>query len=255
MITVNQSIAAELVQRYAIPLPEVILNCPDVATDRLPLPQADLLRQELGIPDGLAILLYQGNIGRPRHLENLVQAMALVEHRDIAFVLMGRGNGLKKELMRITKSHGLLNRRIFFHEPVPVQHLLSYTASADAGIISYPNLGLNKYYCTPNKLFEFIVAGLPILANDLPELNRFVAQQGIGMNLPMNSPEDIARTIDVFFSSDLAKFRAKAQQIVPHYTWQIQSQKIMELYLRFVNEGRRCPSIQARLQAAGVDLK
>jgi len=123
--------------------------------------------------------------------------------------------------MRITKSHGLLNRRIFFHEPVPVQHLLPYTASADAGIIPYPNLGLNKYYCTPNKLFEFIVAGLPILANDLPELNRFVAQQGIGMNLPMNSPEDIARAIDVFFSSDLAKFWAKAQQNAPHYTWQI----------------------------------
>lgn len=255
VITVNSSIAAELVQRYTIPLPEVILNCPDVAKDCLPLPQTDQLRRGLGIPDGLAILLYQGNIGRPRNLENLVQAMALAEHQDIALVLMGRGDGLRKELIKIAESHHLFNRRIFFHEAVPVQNLLAYTASADAGIIPYPNLGLNKYYCTPNKLFEFIVAGLPILANDLPELNRFVGQQGIGMNLPMNSPEDIARSIDAFFSSDLKKFRIKAQQIAPQYVWQIQGQKVVELYVRLVDEDRQYPSIQARLQAAKDDIQ
>jgi len=243
VITVNSSIAAELVQRYSIPLPEVILNCPDAAKDCLPLPQTDQLRRELGIPDGLAILLYQGNIGRPRDLEILVQAMTLAEHKDIALVLMGRGNGLRKELIKIAESHHLFNRRIFFHEAVPVQNLLAYTASADAGIIPYPNLGLKKYYCTPNKLFEFIVAGLPILANDLPELNRFVSQQGIGMNLPMNSPEDIARSIDAFFSSDLKKFRIKAQQIATQYVWQIQGQKVVELYVRLVDEDRQYPSI------------
>jgi glycosyltransferase involved in cell wall biosynthesis len=157
--------------------------------------------------------------------------------------LIGRGNGLRKELIKIAESHHLFNRRIFFPEAVPVQNLLAYTASADAGIIPYPNLGLKKYYCTPNKLFEFIVAGLPILANDLPELNRFVSQQGIGMNLPMNSPEDIARSIDAFFSSDLKKFRIKAQQIATQYVWQIQGQKVVELYVRLVDEDRQYPSI------------
>ena len=64
--------------------------------------------------------------------------------------------------------------RIHFLDPVSQDELLSWTAGADIGIVPYPPIDLNSRLCTPNKLFEFIVAEVPILANDLPELRRFV---------------------------------------------------------------------------------
>jgi glycosyltransferase involved in cell wall biosynthesis len=108
---------------------------------------------------------------------------------------------------------------------------LRYTASADAGIIPYPALDLlNQYYCTPNKTFEFLVAGLPIVANDLPELRRFVADQGAGINMPMNTSDDIARAIESLFAADLVALRSRVQALSREYVWDTQGRTLVSAY-------------------------
>jgi len=126
--------------------------------------------------------------------------MPHVTTADVDLVMMGPGDFAEK-LKQKAASSGLLDKRIYFLPAVPQSELLQHSASADIGIIPYPHVDLNSLYCTPNKLFEFIAAALPMLANDSPELNRFVREQGFGMTRRMNTPKAIAAAIDGAFAS------------------------------------------------------
>ena len=232
VITVNESISEVMRKRYGVSA-NVILNCPAMDPAALPVPKSNRIRDGLGIPAGMKILLYQGGlVTKKRNLETLIEAMALVARKDIVLVLMGPDGGTSKaQLSALARERGVLGSRVFFHESVRQSELLSYTASADAGIIPYPALDLlNQYYCTPNKTFEFLVAGLPILANDLPELNRFVSGLGAGVNMPMGNAEQIALAIETFFSSDLDAIRARVRPLSSRYVWDTQGEKIVSLY-------------------------
>ncbi len=231
VITVNRSIAEMMVIRYKIDLPAVILNCPALHQGRaLPLPSTRRLHDDLGLAPQHKILLYQGGYSLRRNLQGVIEAMRLVEDPDVVFVLMGPDLEKDHELRQLAERLGVLNQRVFFRAGVSPAELLDFTVSAQAGLIPYHYSELNNYYCTPNKLFEFIVAGLPILANDLPELNRFVSQQGIGLNWPMGTPADIARGIDAFFRSDVAAFQRQAQALSPQYVWEGQGRRVVALY-------------------------
>jgi len=113
-------------------------------------------------------------------------------------VMMGFGD-YGKTLQATAQRMGLIGKRVYFLPAVSQSELLQHSASADMGIIPYPHIDLNSYYCTPNKLFEFIQAGLPIIANDSPELRRFVQNEGFGLIHPMRSPGQIAQAIDIAF--------------------------------------------------------
>ncbi len=236
VITVNQSIAELMAARYKIPVPEVILNSPALHQQlTLPIPHTNLLREELQIPDDQLILLYQGGYAPNRNLQNLVEAIPLLQNRKITLILMGPGLATASDLVSLARRSGLLNQRIFFRDAVSQAQLLTYTASANAGIIPYVAANeLNNYYCTPNKLFEFIVAGLPILASDLPELNRFVSGQQVGLNRPLTTAAEMAQAIDAFFQMDLASFRQRAAALSPEFVWDIEGKKIVQIYQRLL---------------------
>ena len=85
--------------------------------------------------------------------------MAHVRTPDIALVFLGPGVEKRPELSEIAAGAGTLGSRVFFLlDAVDQRQLLEFTASADIGIIPYPPIDLNSRLCTPNKLFEFIVA-------------------------------------------------------------------------------------------------
>jgi glycosyltransferase involved in cell wall biosynthesis len=228
--TVNRSIADEMHVRYGIPTPRVILNTPDTGGTPVPLPKTDILRQALSLGSEKMILLFQGSLSLNRNLENLVQAMEYVKSEDVVLVLMGPGDAKRAELMEIAKDRRLLNDRVVFHPAVPQSQLLTYTASADFGIIPYPDIDFNTLHCTPNKLFEFTAAGVPILANDLPELRRFVAQAGIGITHAMTDPRSIATAIDRMRNADLGRFRSTLAGVAPKMTWAAQEADYLQLF-------------------------
>jgi glycosyltransferase involved in cell wall biosynthesis len=236
--TVNQSIAREMASRYGVAEPGVILNAPEAADDALPVPRNTLLRDDLGIESGKLLFLFQGNLSINRNLEALVEAMALVEAQDVVLVLMGPGETKRHELEGMAERLGLLQTRVLFHDPVPQRDLLRYSASADVGLIPYPAIDVNTTLCTPNKLFEFLVAGVPILANDLPELRRFVLGNKAGMTHAMGSPIEIAAAIDAMVRSDRDAFRAGAAAAAPNMTWAAQEPAVLDAYRRAMRPRR-----------------
>jgi glycosyltransferase involved in cell wall biosynthesis len=226
--TINQSIATEMATRYAIPLPQVILNAPAVPAE--PRMNGDVLRHDLQIPDGKRILLYQGSLSLNRNLEELVAAIAHVINDDIVLVLMGPGAEMRRKLERIASANGTLGQRVFFRDAVPQTELLHYTGGAEVGIIPYPPVDLNSRFCTPNKLFDFIVAGLPILATDLPELRKFVHDNGFGQVHPLDGPAETARAIEAIFAADLEVYRHRLRARRHEFIWDMQGEKLVSLY-------------------------
>jgi glycosyltransferase involved in cell wall biosynthesis/SAM-dependent methyltransferase len=228
IFAVNDSIASEMATRYSISKPQVLLNAIDPHPSYDPSVRYNLLRDKTGIPNSNRILLFQGGFSPHRNLENLIAAFSSVTTQDVVLVMMGFGSFGEKLKINAQK-RGLLNKRVFFIPAVPQSELLQHSASADVGIIPYPHIDLNSYYCTPNKLFEFIQAGLPILANQSPELDRFVSQQDFGISYPMHTAKDIARGIDFAFNSDkLNYWKSKTASSRKYFSWKEQSYSYLE---------------------------
>ena len=223
VFAVNESIGREMTTRYAIEMPAVLLNAIDPPPGFDPSACYDLLREKTGLGKDRRILLFQGGFAPNRNLENLVASFARVNTPDVDLVMMGFGP-FGETLRIIARKHGVLDKRVFFLPAVPQSELLQHSASADMGIIPYPHVDLNSYYCTPNKLFEFIQAGLPILANQSPELDRFVVQQGFGLARPMHCAKDIASAVDhAFARPELTDWRSQTKARRSEFAWQTQS--------------------------------
>lgn len=238
VFAVNESIGEEMARRYQISKPETLLNAIDPPLDFDPTARHDLLREKLGLASGRRILLFQGGFSPHRNLENLVKAFRHVRTADVDLVLMGFGP-FGETLKGIAARHNLMGQRVHFLPAVPQSELLQHSASADLGIIPYPHVDLNSYYCTPNKLFEFIQAGLPILANDSPELRRFVAHQGFGFIAPMHSERQIATAIDqAFASSEFNSWKKCLIERRGDFSWNIQSRAYLDALRPHLGENK-----------------
>jgi glycosyltransferase involved in cell wall biosynthesis len=227
VITVNESIAIELEQRYGISDVKVIYNsertCNAPAASRC-------FHEVFGLSADKKIVLFQGGLSAGRNLEVLVDSMRYVQNPSVILVILGDGL-LLQSLQRRARQEGL-KERVYFHAAVPQKALLELTAAADAGVIPYQATCLNNNYCTPNKLFEFIAAGLPILATDLPEIRKMIQEQEIGLLGDTSSPQKLASLMDSFFS-DQQRFAywkvriSRARQLI---CWEKEEKKLVEIY-------------------------
>lgn len=227
VITVNQSIAEELEKRYALPKVHVILNAERPYRAAEPAEQG--LRQRLGLGSEAVIGLFQGGMSAGRNLETLVRAMAQVSVSGLHLVFLGDGQ-MASPLSRLSHDLGL-EKRIHFLAAVPQNELLALTASADFGIIAYQPLCLNTRYCTPNKLFEFIAAKLPMVASDLPELNHFVSGYGIGLTGDLSSASSAARMLSSMAADKGGRetFRRRIGEVREFVSWDVEGPKFAAL--------------------------
>ncbi len=228
VITVNESIAAELEKRYSIARPAVVMNCP-VLPDRVG--PSSRLRDVLGLRDDSPLVLYQGGFSPNRGLENLLTAVALLP--SVKLVMMGFFR-IEADLRRLCEDLDLLGTRVFFLPPVSQEDLLSWTASADVGVIPYQSVGLNNYYSLPNKLFEYLGAGIPVAVSNLPELARVVDTCKVGYTFDPDDPQDIARAIRRITgdSAHLEELKARVRVARERFRWQIEERKLLAIYER-----------------------
>lgn len=225
--TINQSIARELEKRYGIDEVKVILNAE--RHSHAPV-STKIYHRTFRLADQTKVLLFQGGLSANRNLETLVAGMSFVRNMSVVLVIMGDGE-IGKKLMKIAdKNH--LHDRVFFHPAVPQEDLLTFTASADAGVIPYQPTCLNNYYCTPNKLYEFISAGIPIMSADLPELRNTIQHHRIGLVGDISHPEAMARMIDDFFSDEqrLLGWKNNTETASRLICWEEEGKKLVQIY-------------------------
>jgi len=228
VVTINESIAGLFAERYGVKKPEVIYNCTSPPESFSRDANFNVIREKLSIPENIKVVLFQGGYLQGRNLEALVSSAGLFTD-GVALVLLGYGE-YRAHLEELARRRG--RGRVHFLDAVSQEELLAHSASADLGIIPYQPIDLNTRYCTPNKFFEFIQAGLPILAETkLEELRRYIESEGIGYLQNLSSPEAIAEAINRIAADEanLAAVRAQVRAVAPRITWENEGRKFADL--------------------------
>ncbi len=240
VIAVNPSIAGELARRNSITTPTVVENCDHWRA----APQAGArrpLRRALDIADDVPLVLYQGGLSHGRNLETLVKAFALIEHPTAVLAILGDGP-VRGSLERAVLQMGLAHR-VRFHRAVSQELLPAMTESADFGVIPYQPTCLNNYYCTPNKLYEYIMARLPIVATDLPELRRIVVGTDVGIVGDTHTPELFSSLIDhalVALPPKRQSMQVSLERAASKLCWEAQGQTYVDIVDELVHLTKGC---------------
>ena len=220
-IVVSESIADWYKDEYNIQRPPVVLNAPN----HRELKVNNHFREQLGIRADQIILLYQGGLASGRGVDLILDAFKTRTNDDLIVIFMGYGK-LEKTIKIASEQYD----NIYFFPAVPPEVVLEYTASADVGISLIENTCLSYYYCMPNKLFEYAMAGLPVLVSDMKDMSELVTRQQMGAVISAPSAIDINKAVDNLLRSDLTQMKENAYRVANENAWGIQEIKMLNAY-------------------------
>ncbi len=223
-ITVSQPIADELQRRYRLRAVGVIRNLPPY---RAPL-AGDPLRPALGLAPSRPVVLYQGGFLTENGLAEVIAAAP--GFGDAALVLLGDGPD-EDRLRRLVAQAGL-EQRVLFHPRVPFAALHAYTCAADVGLCLIKGTCRSFAYSLPNKLFEYLMAGLPVLASDLPEMGRVVTEAQVGLVVDPLDPQQVAHGVRALLADpgQRARWRLAALAAARRFCWEEEAHQLLALY-------------------------
>jgi len=222
-LIVSSPVWIEMIERMHGGLPPhsiSILNVPEhrdvVAVD---------VRPEVGLEPGVPLLLYQGSIQEHRGIEPAIEALSDLE--DVALVVLGYGH-FRPALERMVRSRGL-GERVKFFGPVSNDRLLEYTASAQVGLCNIVPASLSYATSLPNKLFEYFMAGIPVIGSEAPEIARVVNETGAGLVVPATDSGAIAGAVKTILG-DPTSYGTAAAAAAQRYRWEAEEGKLLDLY-------------------------
>lgn len=230
VVTANEPYADLLERQLEVPRPVVVMNCADRWTP--PAQRPDLIRERLDLPADMRIVLYQGGLLTERGIEQGMDAILEVPHAVL--VLMGHGRHAETYARRAAADP--YRERVHLLDPVPPRELVRWTASADVVLIAIQPTTPNHRYSTPNKLFEAMAAGVPVVAADLPGMAPIVRETGCGVVCDATSPRAIAAAIRAVVDASAAEREAVRQRCLKaareKYHWEAQERKLLDVYER-----------------------
>ncbi|WP_246070574.1 glycosyltransferase [Paenibacillus kobensis] len=227
MIMENHTRAAYSEERYGF-YPEVVHNYP-VPMKPEESDAIDLYAM-LDIPREEPILLYQGGVQMGRGLDKLVEAVPMFERGIVVFIGDGR---IKPELQQRVQELGL-EHRVKFMPKVPMEQLLHYTKNAYLGFQILNNVCFNHYSASSNKLFEYMMSSVPVVACSFPEIQRVVENEDIGVCVDSHDPRSIAEGVNYLLNNPDHYARMKANCLVARdrYNWDNEKHSLLKLYHR-----------------------
>ena len=186
------------------------------------------LQEMLGLRKEEKILLYQGGIQTGRGLDKLIEAVPMIKEGTV--VLIGDGR-IKKDLM-VKVSEMQLEERVKFLPKVPLKELPAYTANAYLGFQILNNVCFNHYSASSNKLFEYMMAGIPVVACSFPEIRKVVEGEEIGLCIDSHNPAEIAWAVNELTQNREKRdcFSRNAILARHKYNWEIEKEVLIGLY-------------------------
>lgn len=190
------------------------------------------LHKKISINEDEKILLYQGGLQQGRGLELLIEAMDEIEEGHLLFIGGGKLTQTLKEQAEASKQAD----RIHFLDKVPFQELPSYTREAYLGFQVLQNICFNHYSASSNKLFEYMMAHVPVISCDFPEIKKVVEEMNTGLVVDSHKASEIANAVnqlvkDTRLRNQLSENTKQAKEI---YNWNNEKSKLLEVYNQFV---------------------
>lgn len=183
-----------LINEYQISCVVVLRNLPR----RLLNIQKVDLHKLIGIEKRCKILVYQGVILHGRGLGILIETIKKLDD----FILVIIGEGEKLSFFKALVNRENLNDKVFFLGKVNNNELLNFTKGADIGTALIENLSLSYYYALPNKLFEYIMCGVPVLVSNLPQMQKIIDEYSVGRSVDIANPDEIISAIKAITDKD-----------------------------------------------------
>jgi len=225
VFVVSENIADWYRDTYKIPRPTVVLNAPR----QQQVEKTNYFREKFNLRSDQIIVLYQGGLAPGRGVDLLLESFK--QRNDDKVVIVFMGYGVLEEGIKIVSE---AYNTVLFHKAVSPDVLLSYTVSADAGIHTIKNTCLNHYYCMPNKLFEYAMAGLPVIVSNMKEMREFVESNEMGVVAESETVQAINKAIDKLLLLDISSLKRSAQEAAIANAWEFQEEKMRAVYERLL---------------------
>lgn len=229
IFTVNDSIANIYKEEYNVPI-RVVRNVPLLADQQRSVKKT---KQQLGIPEDKKIIILQGaGINVNRGAEEAVEAMQYVY--DAVLLIIGSGDVI--DLLKQLVVDLNLSEKVIFIGKIPFQELCQYTRHADLGLTLDKGTNLNYKYSLPNKLFDYIHAGVPVLSSDLVEIKKIISRYDIGDYIDRHEPEHIAKKISTILNAEaiLQLWKKNTKIAAENLNWEKEEQQLTAVYKQFL---------------------
>ena len=226
VFTVSESIAQYYMDKYKVEV-KVVRNVPPSRNFK-----NRKTRKELDIPEDRKILILQGSgINIQRGAEELIRSMQYI---DKHLLLIIGGGDVINDLKQLVSDLNL-NDKARFLPRLPMEQLYQYTMNADLGITIDKDTNMNYRFSLPNKLFDYIHAGIPVLASPLTEIKKIIEKYKIGKTIENHNPEHIAEKIkEMTLSPDKIKeWKENCKFAASELCWEKEEKTVLEVYKKY----------------------
>ncbi|MCG2766200.1 MAG: glycosyltransferase [Desulfarculaceae bacterium] len=187
------------------------------------LDRGNKFKHALGLSPRDMLFIYQGVFTLERKTDLLLRTFAECS-ADKHVVFMGKGR-LQDMVMHYADRYS----NIHYQPAVLPEEIIAYTSSADVGLSILTDDCLNHYYCLPNKFFEYLTAGLPVLASDFPEMGAFIDEHGCGWRAP-GEERELAAFIAGLTWEEVNEKRRNALATQGSFGWEDEAEKLLAVY-------------------------
>jgi len=221
VLTVSQSIADLFEKEYNINV-QLLRNVPLLAKQSVDVENLKVEEKK--------IIMYQGAVNVNRGIEQMVKAMLHLENTIL--YIAGAGDISDKIKALITSNH--LGEKVKMLGRIPLEKLHNYTVQADLGLSLEEDAGLNYRFALPNKVFDYIQAGIPVLVANLPEMKNLVEHYQVGEIIENHTPEHIASKIKGMLYNQVQNpiWKANTKKAAKELNWEKEAAFLQD----FLNE-------------------
>ncbi|MFN8241843.1 MAG: glycosyltransferase [Bacteroidales bacterium] len=223
VITVSDGIGLLYKDEYGI-TPVIVRNCsPSIAIEN------KLSREELGVPENDLLLVIQGTgINIHRGAEELVSSLEFIEGATLLVIGGGDVIDRLREIVMVKNLSG----KVKFIPKMSWEEMMRYTSAADIGFTLDRSTNINYLYSLPNKLFDYISAGIAIVASDLPEVSNLVQKYKCGIILTEVTSSGIAKAVGTLRENRelLGNCKRNSRSASDEINWEAESDKAMNIY-------------------------
>lgn len=221
VFVVSDSIMHWYKTKYNLNNVYVIKNIPE--QKKIPSKKNNLMRKKFNILKKEKIFIYQGVLGYGRGIETLLKAFSYLK-TDYHIIFLGYGN-LSKKVVKFSKKYP----NIHYHPPVLPSNLILHTSAADIGISLIENVSLSYYYCLPNKVFEYLMSGLPIIVSNFPDMSKLISKYNSGWTCN-NDYKNFIKLVNSLSNEEIQEKKKSVKRISNSIGWHTEESKMMAVY-------------------------